>query len=94
MAVTTVDSGSKALEFLGWHEEEEEEIDMCSNESSLSPKSHEVYSSLLHLSENSCYLVVHLSENSCVFFSFWGYFSGSGSESCYYRLLYAWDDRL
>ncbi|KAI3446574.1 hypothetical protein Pfo_003239 [Paulownia fortunei] len=35
--VTTVDSGSKALEFLGWHEDERSN----SNETSVSPKSHQ-----------------------------------------------------
>ncbi|KAH6772189.1 response regulator 9 [Perilla frutescens var. frutescens] len=35
--VTTVDSGSKALEFLGWHEDERNN----SNETSVSPKHHQ-----------------------------------------------------
>lgn len=37
-AVTTVDSGSKALEFLGWHEDERSN----SNETSVSPMIHQV----------------------------------------------------
>ncbi|KAK6151332.1 hypothetical protein DH2020_013967 [Rehmannia glutinosa] len=35
--VTTVDSGSKALEFLGWHEDDRSN----SNETSVSPKNHQ-----------------------------------------------------
>ncbi|KAL0316763.1 UNVERIFIED_CONTAM: Two-component response regulator ARR9 [Sesamum radiatum] len=37
--VTTVDSGSKALEFLGWHEEDER--NNSSEETSVSPKTHQ-----------------------------------------------------
>lgn len=38
VSVTTVDSGSKALEFLGWHKDERSN----SNETSVSRKSHQV----------------------------------------------------
>ncbi|KAK6121506.1 hypothetical protein DH2020_044751 [Rehmannia glutinosa] len=37
VAVSTVDSGSKALEFLGWHEDDRTK----SNETSVSPKNHQ-----------------------------------------------------
>ncbi|KAL2228179.1 two-component response regulator ORR9 [Sesamum indicum] len=37
--VTTVDSGSKALEFLGWHDEDER--NNSSEETSVSPKNHQ-----------------------------------------------------
>ncbi|KAK4432069.1 Two-component response regulator ARR8 [Sesamum alatum] len=37
--VTTVDSGSKALEFLGWHEDDER--NNSSEETSVSPKNHQ-----------------------------------------------------
>ncbi|KAL0346174.1 UNVERIFIED_CONTAM: Two-component response regulator ARR9 [Sesamum radiatum] len=37
--VTTVDSGSKALEFLGWHEEDER--NNSNEETSVSPKNHQ-----------------------------------------------------
>ncbi|KAK4392518.1 Two-component response regulator ARR9 [Sesamum angolense] len=45
--VTTVDSGSKALEFLGWHEEDER--NNSSEETSVSPKTHQESSSLRNI---------------------------------------------
>lgn len=38
MTVTTVDSGSKALKFLGFHEDEESKMDQEHEHISLSPK--------------------------------------------------------
>lgn len=82
VAVTTVDSGSKALEFLGWNES-------SSDEAFLSPKNQQVafaFSLTLSLS--------HIIEPVLQMYLFCGFIAGYGSKSCYYRLLYAWHDRL
>lgn len=94
VAVTTVDSGSKALEFLGWHGDERNN----SNETSVSPQNHHQVGAVLlvvsyyphptppHPQPYSCFLLPNfMSENSIILC----FFTGSGSESCYYRLLYA-----
>lgn len=98
MAVTTVDSGSKALEFLGFHEDDQINPDSPS----IFPNTHQVlwfswFSSCL--SPNffpflSTFCIIFLSAFLKNLLFFCCCFAGSGSESYYYRLLYARHDRL
>ena len=91
LAVTAVDSGSKALKFLGLHEEDDH-----SNPDrvpSVSPNDHPVKFLSLFLS-TSVLIIFHLFWISDFFSSCFDAFAGSGSESYHYRLLYAWHDRL
>jgi len=95
MTVTTVDSGSKALKFLGLQEDEQSNPDTPY----VSPNNHQVkFLSLpsppppLNVRDSSSFLIIfHLFWFYSLFF---GAFAGNGSESYYYRLLYAWHDRL
>lgn len=87
-AVTTVDSGSKALEFLGFHEDDEEQPTLSDS------PTHQVF--FFFFLEN--YLFIWVSFYLLFLFLFYNIFffflSGSGSEPYYYRLLYARHDRL
>lgn len=86
VAVTTVDSGSKALEFLGWNES-------SSDEAFLSPKNQQV-AFALSLSLSLLPSLPHIIEPVLQVYLFCGFIAGCGSKSRYYRLLYAWHDRL
>lgn len=102
MAVTTVDSGSKALEFLGYDPGNSSIPSVSSNH---------------HHHHQVCFVFCYLIWFFLMFFpigGFWNFFqflvgyffaylfssfccgfsSGSGCESCNYRLLYAWNDWL
>ena len=110
LAVTTVDSGSKALEFLGLLGEEDHgnpnQPCICTNHS-------QVIILLLfpflvcgicqlswiveQIETNLVVLVLAVLSFigvDCNFCSLAWDFTGSGSKSCHHRLLYAWDDRL
>lgn len=86
LAVTTVDSGSKALQFLGLHENEQTNPD----QPSVSPKNHQVLFSWDFLGFIEFYVLGFPGK----FIILCPWFTGSRSESYYYRLLYAWNDRL
>lgn len=102
MTVTTVDSGNKALEFLGLHQH-----DPC-----VSPHAQQVMNVLLLMTScflKNFFLILVLGNHVKVGFIFFDSycfherlisflccleFARSGSKSCYHRLLYAWNDRL
>ena len=94
MAVTAVDSGSKALEFLGFNEDQQRNTD----QPSVFPNNHHVIFPPFLFNIQFLRVFYFLGISSDLYFS--GFlkiffdFPGSGSKFDYYRLLHAWNDRL
>lgn len=88
ISVTTVDSGSKALEFLGLHEEDDEIHNM--NQPSVSPNINQVC--IWRILDWIFYVIDCFGKDLPTNLQL--YFAGSGNQSDNYWLLYAWNDRL
>lgn len=87
-AVTAMDSVTKALEFLGLHQEEQTDAESPF----VSPNSN-----LNRVFDSSFSLNQYLKLQSVIFSNLYSnflFFAGFGSKLDHHRLFYAWNDRL